>query len=101
MPMVAPFLPLHTAGEERNIPMKLSKKKLIQVFGLQLLIYAVLVTIYLFIILRYLSDWLVMLYEENLVAYAFIALVFIVLQAVFLDWLTTFLMNRIGLEYLE
>ncbi|MDX1413803.1 MAG: hypothetical protein R3293_06405 [Candidatus Promineifilaceae bacterium] len=81
--------------------MKLSKKKLIQVFGLQLLIYAVLVTIYLFIILRYLSDWLVMLYEENLVAYAFIALVFIVLQAVFLDWLTTFLMNRIGLEYLE
>jgi len=81
--------------------MKSGKKKLIRVFGLQLFIYAVLVTIYLFLIMRYLSDWLVALYEENLTLYAIIALAFIVFQAVLLDWLTTFLMDRIGLEHLE
>jgi hypothetical protein len=81
--------------------MKSSKKKLIRIFGLQLLIYSVLVTIYLFLIMRYLSDWLVLLYDENLPLYAIIALAFIVLQAVMLDWLTTFLMDRFGMEHLE
>ena len=81
--------------------MKSSKKKLIRIFGLQLLIYSVLVTIYLFLIMRYLSDWLVLLYDENLPLYAVISLAFIVLQAVMLDWLTTFLMDRFGMEHLE
>lgn len=81
--------------------MKPAIRKLIRVFGLQLIIYAVLVTVYLFIILRYLSDWLLDLYQTNLPLYAFLSLLFIILQAVLLDWLTTFLMDRFGLEHLE
>lgn len=81
--------------------MKPDKKKLIRVFGLQLLIYAVLVVISLFLILRYLSDWLVALYDQNLALYAVVSLLFIVLQAVLLDWLTIFLMDRFGWEHLE
>jgi hypothetical protein len=60
-------------------------------------IYAALVTIYLYLIVRYLGDWLVTLYHENLPLYAIVALLFIVVQAVFLDSVTTFLMNRLGL----
>ncbi len=81
--------------------MKPAIRKLIRVFGLQMLIYAVLVTVYLFIIIRYLTDWLLALYQENLPLYAFLSLLFIVLQAVLLDWLTTFIMKRFGLEHLE
>lgn len=81
--------------------MKSNNKKLIRVFGLQLLIYAVLVTISLLLIMRYLSVWLVALYEENLALYAIVSLLFIVLQAVVLDWLTIFLMDRFGWEHLE
>lgn len=66
-------------------------------FGVQMAIYTVLVTIYLFLVVRYLDDWLVALYHENLFLYAIIALVFIVVQAVFLDSVTRFLMNRLGL----
>lgn len=81
--------------------MKSSKKKLIRIFGLQMVIYAVLVTIYLLIIFRYLRGWLLILFDENLLLYAIISLIFIILQAVLLDRLTTLLMKRLGLEYLE
>jgi hypothetical protein len=63
-----------------------------------MVIYAVLVTIYLYVVVRYLGDWLVTLYHEDLFLYAIVALVFIVVQAVFLDSVTTFLMNRLGLN---
>ena len=63
-----------------------------------MVIYGVLVTIYLYLVMRYLSDWLVALYEENLTLYAIITLVFIIVQAVFLDSVTTFLMKRLGLN---
>ena len=63
-----------------------------------MVIYAVLVTIYLYLVWRYLWDWLVMLYHENLPLYAIICLVFIVVQAVFLDSVTTFIMDRLGLN---
>ena len=59
-----------------------------------MVIYAVLVTIYLYLVVHYLGDWLVKLYHENLLLYALVALIFIVVQAVFLDSVTTFLMNR-------
>ena len=71
-------------------------RKRLHRFGIQMVIYAVLVTIYLYLVVRYLGDWLVTLYHENLFLYAIVALVFIVVQAVFLDSVTTFLMNRLG-----
>jgi hypothetical protein len=66
-------------------------------FGVQMVIYAVLVSIYLYLVWRYLEDWLVHLYREDLPLYAVICLVFIVVQAVILDTLTTFIMDRLNL----
>ena len=73
-------------------------RRRLHIFGIQMVIYGVLVTIYLFLVWRYLKEWLVMLYHENLGLYAVICLVFIVVQAVFLDSVTTFIMNRLGLN---
>jgi hypothetical protein len=73
-------------------------RKRLHRFGIKMVIYAVLVTIYLYVVVRYLGDWLVTLYHEDLFLYAIVALVFIVVQAVFLDSVTTFLMNRLGLN---
>ena len=71
-------------------------RKRLHRFGLQMVIYGVLVTIYLILVWRYLKDWLVMLYNENLGLYAIICLVFIIVQAVFLDSVTDFIMDRFG-----
>lgn len=67
-------------------------------FAIEMLIYGALVAGYLFLVIRYLADWLVDLFNSNLIAYAVVALVFIVAQGVVLDSLTTFLMDRLGLE---
>lgn len=73
-------------------------RKRLHIFGIQMVIYAILVSIYLFLVWRYLEDWLVKLYHENLPLYAVASLVFIVVQAVFLDSVTNYIMNRFGLN---
>ena len=72
-------------------------RKRLHHFGIQMVIYGVLVTIYLFLVWYYLGEWLVTLYHDNLVIYAVVCLVFIVVQAVFLDSVTTFIMKLFGL----
>ena len=64
-------------------------------FGIQMVIYAVLVTVYLYLVWRYLGDWLLELYNENLPLYAVVCLVFIVVQAVVLDTFSTIILNRL------
>lgn len=73
-------------------------RKRLHTFGIQMVIYAILVTIYLYLVWHYLGDWLLELYQENLPLYAVVCLVFIVVQAVVLDTFTTFIMNRLGLN---
>ncbi len=73
-------------------------RKRLRIFGIQMIIYAVLVTIYLYLVWLYLGDWLLTLYQENLPLYAVVCLAFIVVQAVVLDTVTTFLMDRLGLN---
>jgi hypothetical protein len=70
-------------------------------FVIELVIYGALVVGYFLIALRYLNDFLTNLFQSNLVAYAFLALLLIVAQGVFLDGLTSFLLNRIKLDRLE
>ncbi len=70
-------------------------------FAIEMLIYSIMVAGYLCLVIRYLSDWLVDLFDSNLTAYAVVALVFIVAQSVFLDSLTGFLMDRLGLQRLD
>ena len=64
-------------------------------FGIQMVIYAVLVTVYLYLVWRYLGNWLLELYNENLPLYAVVCLVFIVVQAVVLDTFSTIIMDRL------
>ena len=81
--------------------MEISRKKIIRNFAIELVVYGILVTIYFLVVLDRLGDWLLNLYETNLTLYAFVALALIVVQAVVLEWVTTFLIERLGLDRLE
>ena len=59
------------------------------------------VVAYFFLVLQTIGPWLTDLYYNNLTVYAIAALVLIVVQAVFLEWITSFLIERLGLERLE
>jgi hypothetical protein len=74
---------------------------LIRNFIIELVIYGALVVGYFLIALRHLNDFLTNLFQSNLVAYAFLALLLIVAQWVFLDGLTSFLLIGIKLDRLE
>lgn len=76
-------------------------RTLIRNFAIEVLIYGVLVLGYFFLVLRYLGEPLEELYTSNLVVYAFVALALIVIQGVVLEFVTSFLINRLGLERLE
>ncbi len=70
-------------------------------FLIEMVIYGGLVTLYYFLALRLLSSPLKMLFEEYLVLYAVAALVLIVAQGVLLENLTSFLLERLGLQRFE
>jgi hypothetical protein len=62
-------------------------------FLLEVAIYAVLVVGYFFAVLLYLDDWLVGLFEQSRVTYAFVALGLIVGQGFLLESLTSVLVR--------
>lgn len=73
-------------------------KKFIINFTIELVIYGALVTLYYFLALRFLSSPLEFLFEEYIVLYGFVSLILIVIQGMFLENVTHFLLTRIGLE---
>ncbi len=76
-------------------------RSLIRNFAIEVVIYGALVVVYFFLILAFLAEPLANLFEENLVIYAFVALGLIVAQGALLEFVTSFLLNRLGLERLE
>ena len=76
-------------------------RKLIKNFVLELLVYAILVVAYFFLVLRFLAEPLMALFTNNLTVYAFVALGLIVGQAVLLEAVVSFVMRRLGLDQLE
>lgn len=76
-------------------------RTLLRNFAIELLVYGIMVVAYFFLVLRTIGPWLTDLYYSNLRVYAIVALVLIVVQAVFLEWITSFLIERLGLERLE
>lgn len=74
---------------------------LVRNFVVELIIYGALVIGYLVVVLKTLREWLTALAQGNLFTYALIALILVVAQAVVLDFITTFLLDRIELERLE
>lgn len=81
--------------------MRPDAKILIRNFAIELVVYGILVTIYFFLVLRSLGPWLTDLYYSNLRIYAVAALVVIVVQSVILEAITSFFIERLGLERLE
>jgi hypothetical protein len=74
---------------------------LIRNFVIELIIYGLLVVGYFYLVLRLLGQPLRLLFDENLLLYALIALILIVAQSVLLEALTSFLLSRLKLERLE
>lgn len=81
--------------------MERDTKKIVRNFAIEMTIYGALVVIYFLVVLQTIGDWLFELYETNLTLYAIVALILIVVQAVVLEMVTTFLIERLGLEQLE
>lgn len=77
---------------------KLEPRKLFRNLLIEILIYSVLIFGYYLIVLRYLDDWLLSLFQSSLTLYSFIGLGLIIVQAVLLDFVTSFLMKYIKLD---
>lgn len=73
---------------------------LVRNFLVEILVYGILLVVYFFVALRYLSEPLTQLFGSNLVAYAIIGLGLIVVQAVFLEFVTSLLFDFLGLHRL-
>ena len=76
-------------------------KKLIRNFAIEVLIYAVLVVGYFFLVLRFLADPLEKLFQNNLALYSIVALLLILAQGVLLEAVTSFIVGWAGLDKLE
>ena len=63
---------------------------------IELVVYSLLVSVYYLLVLRFLGDPLAELFQNSLVSYAVAGLALVVAQAVFLDVLSSFLVNRLG-----
>jgi hypothetical protein len=75
--------------------MKEETAKTVRAFALELVIYALLVTGYFFLVLHLLGDWLYQLEVQHRYIYAIVAILLIIGQAVLLESLTTFLIRLI------
>lgn len=77
----------------RRPPTQKEKTKTLWAFLIELGVYAVFVTIYFFLVLHYLSDWLQNLHLRHVKLYALMAIVLIIGQAVLLENVTTWLLR--------
>jgi hypothetical protein len=92
---------LRTAGEGALNDDGVQIGDLVRNFAIEVFVYSLLIVSYFLLVLRFLGEPLNGLYTNNLVLYAFVALALIVIQAVALEWVTSFLIDRLGLERLE
>jgi hypothetical protein len=72
---------------------KTSPETVVVRFIIELVIYALLVSVYLALILHFLVAWLKDLFTHQPVLYAFVSIVLMILQAVGLEKLTGILVN--------
>jgi hypothetical protein len=68
-------------------------KKIVVRFIIELVIYAIFVSIYLALVLTFLGDWLKWLFLQQPTVYAFVSIILMILQAVGLEKLTAILVH--------
>jgi len=71
------------------------KTRILKSFFIELIVYAVLVTIYFFFVLHFLGDWLRGLFDGSKPHYAIVALALMLGQGVLLEVTTTHLLRFI------
>jgi hypothetical protein len=76
-------------------------RAVIRNFVIELVAYAMLVLAYSVVVLRWLSEPLLQLFRNNLLAYALLSLGLIVIQGALLDVVTAFLLDQLPIERLE
>jgi hypothetical protein len=76
-------------------------KALIRNLAIELFVYGLLLVAYFFIVLRYLGYFLTNLFTNQLYVYAFLGLGLIVVQAVFLEAITSYLIRLLRLDRLS
>ena len=72
---------------------KKEKTNTLRAFLVELAVYAVFVTGYIFLVLHYLSGWLQDLHLNHVKIYAAVTIILIIGQAVFLESVTTWLLR--------
>ena len=75
--------------------MKSDTAKTLRAFAVELVIYAILVVGYFFLVLHLLGEWLYQLETHHRYTYAGVAILLIIGQAVVLEWVSTFLLRMI------
>ena len=75
-------------------------RELIRNFLIEMVVYGLLLVAYFFLALRFLAAPLSRLFDSNLIVYAFLGLILIVVQAVFLEFVTSLLFDFLGLHRL-
>ncbi len=86
--------------ENKETVQQVPFKQLIRNFLIEMAVYGVLLVIYFYVALRYLGEPLARLFNSSLVAYGFIGLGLIVIQAVVLEFVTSLLFDFLGLHRL-
>lgn len=81
--------------EDRQLP------ELIRNFVIEMVVYAILVIVYFLLVLRFLQGYLYDLFAENLTVYGIVSLVLVVAQGVLLDFITSYLLDRVKLSRLK
>jgi len=75
--------------------MKKETAKTLRAFAIELVLYALLVVAYFFLVLHLLGEWLYQLEVQHRYIYAAVAILLIIGQAVLLESITTFLIRLI------
>ena len=73
---------------------------LVRNFIIEILVYGVLLVGYFYLVLQYLGDFLTNLFNNQLYIYAFLGLGLIVVQAVLLEMITSYLIRLLRLDRL-
>jgi multisubunit Na+/H+ antiporter MnhB subunit len=77
---------------------KLDPRILLRNLLIEIIIYSILIFGYYWLVLRWLDDWLLNIFRSNLTLYGFVGLGLILVQAVFLNFITSFLMKYFKLD---
>lgn len=77
---------------------KTSIRILVRNLVIEILVYGVLLVVYFFMVLQYLGDFLTNLFDNQLLVYSLLGLGLIVIQAVLLEMITSYLIRLLRLD---